>query len=111
MIVERGDWMLDISEEWSEWFRPGMNWRNFTLIQVYYEDECYLGNRELLLRILGLGVRIVHIYDHGAEGRAIISDEMTKLSAAQAGPSSFEIAPIYEHPAGCACLACRNKVM
>lgn len=79
MIFERGDWMLDISEEWSEWFKPGMNWRNFTLIQVYYEDECHLGNRELVIRLLGVGVRIVHVYDKGAEGRVIVTERLDEL--------------------------------
>lgn len=81
MIIERGNWMLDFSEEWSEWFRPGMNWRNFTLIQVYYEDECHLGNRELALRLFGIGVRIVHTYDKDAEGRVIIDERLAEIRA------------------------------
>lgn len=81
VTFERKNWFLEFSEEWSEWFRPGMNWRNFTLVQVYYEDEGYLGNRELLLRLLGLGVRVVHIYDRGAVGRTKILDALEEMKA------------------------------
>ncbi len=81
MIIERGNWMLDLTEEWSEWFRPNMNWRNFTLIQVYYEDECHLGNRELVVRLLGFGMRIVHVYDEDAEGRTIINERLLGIRA------------------------------
>lgn len=78
-VFEFGNWMLDFSEEWSEWFSGEWNWRNFTLIQIYYEDECHLGNRELVLRLLGVGVRIVHVYDKDAEGRRIVEERFADL--------------------------------
>jgi hypothetical protein len=65
-----------------------MNWRNFTLIQAYYEDECHLGNRERVLRLLGLGVRIVHVYSREAEGRAIINERLEEIRERQ--PSAHE---------------------
>lgn len=82
-VFEFGNWMLDFSEEWSEWFSGEWNWRNFTLIQIYYEDECHLGNHEVVLRLLGVGVRIVHVYDRDAEGRRIVEDSFAELLEAR----------------------------
>lgn len=81
MIVERGNWMFELTEEWSEWFSPRgfLNWVNFTLIQVYYEDERCMGTREVVLRLLGLGVRICYVYDHDAEKRMEVRSVVEQL--------------------------------
>jgi hypothetical protein len=68
-IFEFGDWMLDFSQEWSEWFSGDWNWRSFTFLKIYYEDEICMGQREWQVRLLGVGVRIVYIYDRRAEKR------------------------------------------
>lgn len=78
-VFEFGNWLIQFSEEWSEWFCGEYNWRNFTLIQIYYEDECHLGNRELVLRLLGVGVRIMYVYDQDAEGRRIVNERLNEL--------------------------------
>lgn len=84
-VFEFGNWMLDFSEEWSEWFSGTWNWRNFTLIKIYYEDECHLGNRELELCLLGLGLRIVYLYDRKAAGRVIINDCLEEIQDSISG--------------------------
>lgn len=78
-IFEFGNWMFDFSEEWSEWFSGRWNWVNFTLIKIYYEDEICMGNRELELRLLGLGVRIVHLYNRAAPERQLVAERLKEL--------------------------------
>lgn len=80
-IFEFGNWMLDFSEEWSEWFSGRWNWVNFTLIKIYYEDEICMGQRELELRLLGVGVRIVHLYNRETPMRSDVKKMMGELLA------------------------------
>jgi hypothetical protein len=78
-VIELGNWMIDYGQEWSEWFQEHWNWKNFTLIKVYYEDEICMGNRELTLALLGFWVRIQYLYDRGAKTRVEIEARVSEL--------------------------------
>jgi hypothetical protein len=78
---EPGNWMFDVSEEWSEWFSDHWNWRNFTFIKIYYEDEICMGSRELDLAFLGLGLRIVYLYNREAPTRVLVTERMDEWLA------------------------------
>jgi hypothetical protein len=50
-------------QEWTEWlarlFRRGhFNWYNFHLVEVSFEDEVCTANRELVIFLLGFGLRV-----------------------------------------------------
>jgi len=61
-------------QDWSEWFQKGYNWRNFHLIVMEYEDEVALGNREIVMYLLGFGFRIYWHYADTALHRRIKKD-------------------------------------
>lgn len=63
MTEKKRRWYFDFRQDWTEWFSGGYNWKEFTLIHVYYEDEVCMGTRELLLALLGLTLRITYLYD------------------------------------------------
>jgi hypothetical protein len=42
---------------------PHYNWRTFTLCNIYFENEHYLGQYELHLVVLGIGFNVTYTYD------------------------------------------------
>lgn len=77
-VLPRGG-AIWFTEEWSEWFRKGFNWRNFHLIEVSYEDACHMGQREIVLFLFGLGLHIQWCYREEAEGLAILQERMAEI--------------------------------
>ena len=60
---------FDFRQQWSEWFVGKWNWRNFTFIELSYEDESNMGGIEILVALMGLRVRIYWIVNPDAEMR------------------------------------------
>ncbi len=74
-------WTLWFNEEWTEWFRKGFNWRNFHLIELSYEDACHMGQREIVVFVLGFGIHLQWCYREQAEGLAILQERMAEIEA------------------------------
>lgn len=77
-ILQRS-WSCYFTQEWTEWFRKGFNWRNFHLIEISYEDECHMGQREVRVFLLGFGCTIQWCYDEAAHGLALVQDRMAEI--------------------------------
>ena len=57
MIFERGNWMLDANQQWTDLFEP-CNWYDFTVIRIDIENDKCMGAWEASFWLLGFGVRI-----------------------------------------------------
>jgi hypothetical protein len=68
-------------QEWREWFSGHYNWQNFTLIEIAYENGGHMGNREIMLGLLGFRMRILWTSDHEAEGRQLVLERMAEIKA------------------------------
>lgn len=77
-IVEEG-LMFWFTQEWTDWFRSGLNWRNFHLIEISYEDEVYMGQRELVVFLLGLGVTFKWCYETKSKGLQMVKDRVADI--------------------------------
>jgi hypothetical protein len=90
--AEKGHWNVCWSQDWSEWFTGGMNWRTFTFLNVDYEDEIYMGSRELNFGFLGFNVRLAWVYNDHAEMRQEVQRRFTELME-QTGAQAVAIHP------------------
>jgi hypothetical protein len=79
-ILPRG-WSFHFRQEWTEWHTEGWNWRNFHLIELSYEDTSHMGQREIRLFLLGIGLFVQWCYDETAEGLMIIRERMADIEA------------------------------
>lgn len=73
MIIERGRFMLQLVEEWSQFFQS-CNWRTFHFCQIEAEDESWIGNVEVTVIILGIGFRLVWNHTETPERRRMLRD-------------------------------------
>ena len=48
-----GRLQIEAWEQWSEWFTPDWNWRNFDFIKPEYELEHYCEGHEVQISLLG----------------------------------------------------------
>lgn len=81
MMLEWSKGYIQLLQDWAEWFQRDYNWRNFHFIGLEYEDEFCMGNREFVLYLLGIGVRIYWIYDDQAEMRAEVRRRMEQIKS------------------------------
>ena len=79
-ILPRG-WSFCFRQEWTEWLTDGWNWRNLHLIELSYEDEVNMGQREIRFFLLGIGVFLRWCYNETAEGLMIIRERMADIEA------------------------------
>ena len=68
-------------QEWREWFTGDYNWQNFTFVEASFENGGHMGNREIMLSLLGFRMRILWTSDHDAEGRQIVEERMAEILA------------------------------
>lgn len=57
---EIGPWMLELWQDYSEWFKGSWNWRNFHFLVLTVEDEAYLDAIEFHVCVLGLCLRATY---------------------------------------------------
>lgn len=55
-MIERGNWLLEFIEEWSQFFEP-CNWYTFHPIKIEFENDSILGGVEVSMILLGFGFR------------------------------------------------------
>ena len=57
MIFERGQWLIELCEDYSQFFDK-CNWYTFRFAFIELENDAIMGAYELTFIILGLGIRI-----------------------------------------------------
>lgn len=57
MTFERGNWLVDLTEDYSQLFSE-CNWYTYRFINVEFENEAMLGGYELSIALLGFGLRV-----------------------------------------------------
>ena len=57
MYFERGKWLFDFQEDYSQFFQ-GCNWYTFQFAHIEFENDSILGAYEGTVKLLGLGIRI-----------------------------------------------------
>lgn len=77
-IIEEG-FSCWLTQEWTEWFGKGFNWRSFHFIEISYEDECCMGQRELVVFLLGIGITLKWCYDVESPGLQMVKDRMAEI--------------------------------
>lgn len=80
-ILQKRSWSFQSLQDWTEWFQSGMNWRNFHLIVLEYEDEICMGQREIVGYLLGLGFRLQWCYNEKAKHLELVQDRMAEIMA------------------------------
>jgi hypothetical protein len=53
---------LEFAQDWTEWFEGHKNWYTFTALHLEYEDEAYIGSREITFGLLGFNWRLSWTY-------------------------------------------------
>lgn len=77
-IVERGVF-VGFTQEWTEWFSGRQHWCNFHLIELSYEDEICMGQREIVFFVLGFGLTVQWCYNAEADGLRLVEERMNEI--------------------------------
>ncbi len=57
MVIERGKWLFDLSEDYSQFFGK-RNWYDYRFVHIEFENDVILGAYEFMFALLGLGLRV-----------------------------------------------------
>jgi hypothetical protein len=101
---EPGKFHLELNQDWSEWFTGSFNWRNFCLINLAYEDEAMIGNREITAGLFGFTLRLTWVYNDQAATRVIIEKRLDDFM------NDVAVKSIAIHPAALAELLAKAAV-
>jgi len=62
MLLEGDKCLLDLGEDYSQFFGDSCNWYNYTVLEISGENEAILGAWEVTFALLGLHVRFRYQY-------------------------------------------------
>ena len=82
LYFEGKHYIIGLYEEWSQFLQPkGYNWISFEWFYIYTEYERWLGDIEIIIAILGLGITIrIHLNTPlGQENYKMLEDEVKEF--------------------------------
>lgn len=82
MHVERGNWLVEFREDYSQFFQS-CNWYTFQVVQLEIENDAAMGNYEVTVALLGLGIRIAYTYDKDTEMRQELRERLADLPTSE----------------------------
>jgi hypothetical protein len=92
---EFGNWLIQPIEEWSQFFER-CNWYTFRFAHLEVEDNHHMGEAEVTIVILGLGVRVSYEYTK-TELKKQIGEQIDEILRDDGNASLDAVDSLLEH--------------